>query len=308
MMARVTAGTSRPGSPTISVVIPTFNRGPWLAETVASVLAQTLPPLEVLIVDDGSTDDTPGVCAHFPRPVRYIRQENAGVAAARNRGSAEARGEWLAFLDSDDLWTPDKLEVQLAAMDRVRAEWSITGCEMMDVEGRRLSGIQGFERAFPVFREMRMSADALFARHLSTAELVAAGRRHTLYHGSAYVPLFYGNFASPATAVIRRDLFHEAGGFDPSFRFAEETEFFHRLAARAPVVIVMSPLLHWRMGQTISMVSSNNVEALIRNALRSSDRAVRLRDPLPGPARSAYVAGRRSRFCRLAYRRLNVRG
>lgn len=82
---------------TVSVVIPTYNRARWLPETVASVLGQSVPPLEVLIVDDGSTDDTATVCAGMPPPVRYLRQANAGVGAARNRGIREARGTLLPW-------------------------------------------------------------------------------------------------------------------------------------------------------------------------------------------------------------------
>jgi glycosyltransferase involved in cell wall biosynthesis len=270
------------------------------------VLSQTVSPLEILIVDDGSTDDTEAVCGQFPEPVRYIRQDNAGVGAARNRGAAEARGEWLAFLDSDDLWTADKLEVQLSALAATGADWSVTGCEMMDLDGRRLPGVQGFERAFPVFRDTALTPDEFFARHLSSGEVAAAGRAHWVYHGDAYVPLFYGNFASPATAMVRRRLFEDMGGFDPALRFAEETEFFHRLSTRGPVVVVMSPLLRWRVGQAVSLISSTNTGSLVRNALLSLERAAALRAPLDDRARGAYLAGRRSLLYRLAYWQLSV--
>jgi glycosyltransferase involved in cell wall biosynthesis len=267
------------GFPTVTVIIPTFNRAAWLPETVRSVLSQTVAPLEILIVDDGSTDDTEAVCGHFTEPVRYIRQDNAGVGAARNRGAAEARGEWLAFLDSDDLWTPDKLEVQLAALAATGADWSITGCVMMDLDGRTLRGTQGFQRAFPLFRDIALAPDEFFARHFAVGEVTAAGQSHRVYHGDAYVPLFHGNFASPATAMVRRQLFADSGGFDPSLRLAEETEFFHRLSARGPAVVVMSPLLRWRVGQAVSLISSTNTGSLIRNALLSLERAAELRAP-----------------------------
>jgi glycosyltransferase involved in cell wall biosynthesis len=294
------------GSPTITVIIPAFNRAAWLPETVRSVLSQTVSPLEILIVDDGSTDDTAAVCSQFMEPVRYIRQDNAGVGAARNRGAAEARGEWLAFLDSDDLWTPDKLEVQLAAMAATGTDWSITGCVMMDLDGRTLRGPQGFQRAFPLFRHTGLAPDEFFARYFAVGEVTAAGRPHRVYHGDAYVPLFHGNFASPATAMVRRRLFADTGGFDPSLRLAEETEFFHRLSTRGPVVVVMSPLLRWRVGQAVSLVSSTNTGSLIRNALLSLDRAAELRAPLDDHAHGAYLAGRRSLLYRLALWQLSV--
>lgn len=102
----------------VSVVIPTFNSGPYVVEAVASILAQTHPVDEVIVVDDGSTDDTAVRLSHFGLPVRYIRKENGGVSTARNRGVDEATGDLIAFLDADDVWHPKKLQAQLALMNR----------------------------------------------------------------------------------------------------------------------------------------------------------------------------------------------
>jgi len=100
----------------ISVVIPVFNGANYIVEAIDSVLAQSPAPLEIIVVDDGSTDDTPSVVGTFGPPVTYHRQENRGTSAARNLGAALATGELLAFLDADDLWAPRKLALQLAAM------------------------------------------------------------------------------------------------------------------------------------------------------------------------------------------------
>src|SRR3990170_4898248 len=109
----------------VSVAIAAYNRAELLRPTIQSILAQTAPAFEIIVVDDGSTDHTSEVCAGFPA-VRYIYQENKGVSAARNTGLRVATGEWIAFCDSDDLWTPDKLEIQLAAMDATEGGWSVT--------------------------------------------------------------------------------------------------------------------------------------------------------------------------------------
>lgn len=103
-------------SDSVSVVIPAHNAARYLAEAVASVRAQTHPAAEIIIVDDGSTDGTAHVIAGLGPDVRSIRQARAGAGAARNRGAELADGEWLAFLDADDLWAPPKLERQLAWM------------------------------------------------------------------------------------------------------------------------------------------------------------------------------------------------
>jgi glycosyltransferase involved in cell wall biosynthesis len=104
--------------PRISVVIPTYNRLAYLREALDSIRVQTRPADEILVVDDGSTDATESVIGAMPPPIRYIRQKNAGPAAARNRGIREATGDWVAFLDSDDLWTPDKLAAQMDFLER----------------------------------------------------------------------------------------------------------------------------------------------------------------------------------------------
>jgi glycosyltransferase involved in cell wall biosynthesis len=111
----------------VSVIIPTYNSGPLAVEAVASVLAQTRPADEVLVIDDGSTDDTAERVSAFGPPVRYICKENGGVATARNRGVAEATGEVIAFLDADDVWHPRKLELQLLAL-AARPELGLLGC------------------------------------------------------------------------------------------------------------------------------------------------------------------------------------
>jgi glycosyltransferase involved in cell wall biosynthesis len=103
-----------------SCIIPVFNGEPYLRQAVESILAQNYRPLEVLIVDDGSTDGSATIARSFPEPVRYLRQKNAGPAAARNHGISEARGSYLGFLDADDLWLPEKLARQVAELERDR--------------------------------------------------------------------------------------------------------------------------------------------------------------------------------------------
>ena len=103
------------GQPSVSVVIPCFNNERYVGAAIESVLSQTFPPPEAIVIDDGSTDSSAAVVARFPS-VTLMRQENAGAGAARNAGIARAVGEFIALLDADDLWAPTKLEVQVAAL------------------------------------------------------------------------------------------------------------------------------------------------------------------------------------------------
>lgn len=101
----------------VSVVIPTYNRAHFIGEALASVMAQTRPVHEIIVVDDGSTDGTRAVVENFPGPVRYVPQPNSGPSVARNRGVKEAKGDLVAFLDSDDLWVPEKIAIQVGFME-----------------------------------------------------------------------------------------------------------------------------------------------------------------------------------------------
>ncbi|MEO8140743.1 MAG: glycosyltransferase [Gemmatimonadota bacterium] len=293
---------------TVSVVIPSYNRAGWLPGAVASVLAQTAPPLEILIVDDGSTDNSAEVCAGFPAPVRYIRQPNAGVSAARNRGIAEAKGEWIALLDSDDLWIPEKLAVQLALhATRSAIGWSATGALTIGPDGSVPAGLQGFERIFAVFGAEGMSAEAFFNRWFERVPLDVAGIAYRSWSGDFFAPLFLGNFILPSSVLIRADLVRQVGGFNEAFRLAEETEFFHRVAAASPAAIIADPLTRYRVGLGESLVSPANVVPLIRNALQSGSQAAELRRPLPPAARAACETGRSRLLSDLAYTQLSMR-
>jgi glycosyltransferase involved in cell wall biosynthesis len=121
----------------ISVVIPCYNAAGFLPETLASVLRQTYPPYEVLVVDDGSSDDSASAGASFGPPVRVIRQANQGESVARNRGIDEARGDWVAFLDADDQWDPAKLQRQVACLDG-QCLAVCSGVNILDVESDRI--------------------------------------------------------------------------------------------------------------------------------------------------------------------------
>jgi glycosyltransferase involved in cell wall biosynthesis len=291
----------------ISVVIPTYNRAEWLPQTVGSILQQTRLPLEVIIVDDGSMDHTAAVCAAMPEPVRYIRQENAGVSAARNRGIVESRAEWVALADSDDLWEPRKLEVQLAALARVQdARWCASNCQVVDEHDEPVVGRQGFERVFGVFNHVNGTPDSHFSRWLSRDAVVLDDESHTFYHGDFYEVLFHGNVILPSSSVIHRDLFEEAGRFDEAFRWAEETEFFHRAASHSPGVLLTTPLVRYRVAGGDSMTNPSNTARFASNALVSLDRAAALRGKPTGSVLRAYHEGRQRILAELAYAELST--
>jgi GT2 family glycosyltransferase len=300
------SGTSR-HPPAVSVVIPTFNRARTVVRAVESVLAQTVPVLEVIVVDDGSDDDTAGICSAMPAPVRYVRQRNAGPAAARNRGMRETRGEYVAFLDSDDVWHPQKLDAQLAALTACpESAWSITDCEVVDLDGVPLPGTQGFARGFPVFRSLGATPQEVFGTRLAERDVRVAGREYSLFTGEVFELLFHGNFVFPSCALVHRRVIERVGFFDESLLVAMDNEYFHRVAAHFPLTIVMAPLFRYQTGAADARTASGNTIRLIRTALLSVERAAGIRETLSPAEARALRSGRGRLLVRLAYAHLSV--
>jgi glycosyltransferase involved in cell wall biosynthesis len=291
----------------VSVVIPTYNRAASLPTAVESALRQTHVPLEVLVVDDGSTDDTAEVCRAFPPPVRYIRQDNGGCAAARNTGIAHARGEFIALLDSDDVWEPTKLEVQLD-VHRAHPEigCSATNSTLIDLAGNSLPERDSFREIFGVFDNLRVDPEEHFASRLSPTEVEAAGARHACYVGDFFELLFLGNVVLPSSALIHRRVLERVGSFDASLRFAEETEFFHRAAEAFPLAMIMTPLVGRRVGDEEAMTGPGNDVKFIAGALKSLDRVAVRRGVLSDAETAAYRRGREMQVLQLAYYHLSL--
>jgi len=207
-------------TPLVSTIIPTYNRADLVSEAIDSVLRQSYPNVEVIVVDDGSTDDTCDRLKRYGTRVRLISQSNAGPSAARNRGIAAARGELIAFLDSDDLWLPEKLERQVrllqAAGDAVPCCLSNI---MMEWRDRAISSfeISGLKSAVP---------EGIW---LNPPEILAT--RFVLFNQGV---------------VIRREVLAKVGGFDARLRLLEDYELSLRLALHLPWAFIQEPLVIWR--------------------------------------------------------------
>ena len=288
----------------VSVVIPTYNRAEFIRATVASVLAQTLQPAEVIIVDDGSTDDTETVCRQFKPPVFYMRRQNAGVSAARNAGIAASKGDWLAFCDSDDLWDADKLRLQMLAIEATRAEWCVTDFRVIDPDGKPVRPeTPGMSQTFNVLRERKIPPEKHFGSWLQLERLKLDSSTIRVYHGDFFGMLFLGNVVLPSTSVVSRALLEKAGPFDPKLRRAEETEFFHRISAQSRGALVMEVLASYRVGH--ASIMTGDPAPFVESALRSIEQARLHRPVLTPEEQKAFEEGRRSLHLKLAYAKLS---
>lgn len=207
------AGARGTQAPPVSVVIPTHNRAAEVQRSIRSVLAQTVPPREIIVVDDGSTDDTANALQVFGLSIRYVRQENRGGGAARNHGVAESANEWIAFLDSDDVWEPDHLERLWAAVEATGGS--------ADLYFDDLGG--GFGEP----------------SHTSwtVAGFKPSSPHELIQDGTAWVLVDNHPMLIPAS-LVRRRAFLEVGGFWEELRTAHDTHFFLKFCIGRPLCAV----------------------------------------------------------------------
>jgi len=211
--------------PFVSVIIPTYNRAQLTTAAINSVLAQTYPQFEIILVDDGSTDGTYEALQRLTsqrsgnsEQIRYFHQQNQGQSVARNRGIAEARGEWIAFLDSDDIWFPEKLEWQVRAFQQLKND-----CGACFTDARLVNNSD-----------------------MDTTAFRLAGRQYEQTIGivpDAVRPLaksFGGSWVQ--TLLARADLIKQIEGFDPDIHFAEDYDFLFRLSLVTAYCYVNMPL------------------------------------------------------------------
>ena len=242
--------------PEVSVIIPTYNSARYLSDAVDSVLAQTFKDFEVLVIDDGSTDDTESLMSRYGAAVRCIHQENAGVAVARNRGIRESHGRYVAFLDADDTWLPDKLTKEVRALD--------------------------------LNRDYRACYSA-FA--VADCDLVPFDVNNSKREGSALKDLLLrGNvIATPSTVMCERALFAETGGFDPALSQCADWDMWVRLAALTEFLYLDEPLVTYRQhGANMS----GNAPLLERDSLRVLQKGfdmLGVTDSLRAKRRSAFA-------------------
>jgi len=201
-------------NPYVSVIIPTYNRGWILREAIESVLSQEFTDYELIVVDDGSTDDTPDILGDYGRDIIVLHQSNRGVSAARNRGIAASRGQLVAFLDSDDLWLPRKL---IGQVDFFKANPAALICQTQETWVR--NGVR-----------------------------VNPRNRHHKFSGMIFEPSLALCLVSPSAVMIRKTLFDRVGTFDESLPACEDYDLWLRVSCRYPVFLLDEPLIIKRGG------------------------------------------------------------
>jgi glycosyltransferase involved in cell wall biosynthesis len=212
--------------PRVSVIIPTYNRGWIVKEAIESVLAQDYRDFELIVVDDGSTDNTDDILNSYRGDIMVFRQENQGVSAARNRGLAEASGRFITFLDSDDLWLPQKLFRQVEFFNK-NPEAQI--CQTEETWIRK--GVR-----------------------------VNPKKRHKKPRGMIFEPSLALCLVSPSAVMIRRSLFEKVGGFDETLPACEDYDLWLRISCRYPVYLIETSLIIKRGGHNDQLSASSGLD------------------------------------------------
>jgi len=256
----------------VSVIIPTFNRASMVSRAIGSALSQTYRNIEVVVVDDGSSDDTRSVVEAFGGHVRYFYQENAGVTAARNAAIRHARGEFLAFLDSDDAWAPWKLESQVAALRRF-PEAGVVWSDMTALD--RAGNVLGNRYLRVMYTaHSRVNID-LAMREVETLGKLSSAVPNAVASapvriGDLFSEILLGNLLHTSTVLVRRAWVENIGGFDPSFvRAGEDYEFYVRLCSVGPVVFIDAPSTYYCVGAPDQLTRPSMTLEIARNNLRT---------------------------------------
>jgi len=205
----------------ISVIIPTYNRAPFIIEAIQSIFSQTVfqpdserYSFEIVVVDDGSTDKTKEAIQNLSGPIRYYYQEHQGVSRARNRGLELARGEFIAFLDSDDLWLPEKIKLQMNVMETFPQLMGCTTEELWIRRGKRVN----------------------------------PKKRHKKYSGWIFPHALPLCILSLSASLFRRQVFEVIGNFDETLPACEDYDFCLRYSLRYPLHLIDRPLIIKRGG------------------------------------------------------------
>jgi glycosyltransferase involved in cell wall biosynthesis len=223
--------------PGVSVVIPTYNYGHFLAESIESALNQTYPNIEVIVVDDGSTDHTRQVVEKYLPRVRYLHQSNAGVSAARNTGLRAATHPFVSFLDADDKWLPNMLAKMMATFAQLPDEFAVVACQAVRFgqPGQVLNN-----KSLRQFAPMEVSLRDLLLM----------------------------NRFPPSSAVIRREVFSECGEFDATLSTSEDRDMWIRIAARRRILLLNDPLTRLRLHADNASKKADRAEVNIESVLR----------------------------------------
>jgi glycosyltransferase involved in cell wall biosynthesis len=218
--------------PLVSVVIPVFNASKWISETISSVLDQDYPNVEVVVIDDGSTDDSSDIINQYTNKVKYFYKSNGGQGSARNIGIQKSNGKYIAFIDADDLWAKNKLSIQVEILERTRLKWIYSDAIAFDNENKK--------------------------------DLFLFSQNNKQYSGDVLKPLFRSCFIPSPTPVVEKTVFSKVGMFNEhtTMRNREDWDMWLRIASLYSLAYVPKSLANYRVHSSSATGSENRNDSL----------------------------------------------
>lgn len=226
---------NRKKEPLVSVIIPTYNRGWIIREAIDSVLTQDYRDFELIVIDDGSTDNTREILNAYRGSIKFFHQVNKGVSAARNRGISEASGDLIAFLDSDDLWLGEKLSVQVEFFTKTQEALICQTEEIWIRDGIRVN----------------------------------PKKRHKKPSGFIFEPSLALCLVSPSAVMMKRSLLEAMGGFDETLPACEDYDLWLRIGCRHPVYLIDIPLVIKRGGHNDQLSAGTGLDKFRIKAIKN---------------------------------------
>jgi glycosyltransferase involved in cell wall biosynthesis len=270
----------------VSIIVPTYNRAEMCKNTVKSALAQTYRMIEVIVVDDGSIDNTRELLDGLDQRVHYFRQENKGVSAARNLGLSQARGDFIAFLDSDDMWLPWKLECQLNVLDYFPSAGMVwTDMNAIDSEGNLMcdSYLERMYSSYAYFnREKHFQKKQQLGGIWDRCPVPMANVQ--CYAGNIYQWMFMGNLVHTSTVLLRRDRQKSVGCFNEDLlRSGEDYEYHLRTCREGEVAYIDTSSIYYRVGAPDQLTAPEYMIWMARNDLKTVTSALENDVPITLP-------------------------
>jgi len=213
--------------PKVSVVIPTYNCAQYIAEAIESVLNQTYKDFEIIVIDDGSTDNTQEIIKPYLNKIKYIYQQNSGPSAARNRGIKEANGEYIAFLDADDIWLPQKLELQIKFMETY-FNIGLTFTDMSFFSDKKGIIKNSFLKNMKIFNKLCVQSLSSYEKKFSE---------------KIFNALIEENFIPTPSVIVKKQCFNKVGLFDETLFVVEDRDMWLRISLFYDVGFINKPLV-----------------------------------------------------------------
>lgn len=262
----------------VSIILPAYNCETTIAAAVRSCLAQSYDDVEIIVVNDGSTDRTLEVLEEFGGDIRILTQENLGLAAARNAGTRAATGEFVAWMDGDDLARPERLKLQVSVL-KDNPSFALVSSDFSAFVGAQ-PDFDSSHISFYYHSISRLGGIPRIYRHSDVSE---AAEFHGVRWGHVYDFLLAGNFVHPPTVMVRRQAFDDVGFFDETIRYSSDYDLIIRIARTGPFAFIDTSLLRYRISETqMSHVAGDKVAletVRILEKVRAADPGIYSRHP-----------------------------